>query len=79
MSRRTVMEAEKSENNPKFETVILLAQDLDISLDALVFRSNVSPNAIPKCVYDYFKDKTEAEAQKLVDLCRNAEALGSEK
>lgn len=79
MSHRTVMQAEIRRSNPKFETVVLLAQELDISLDALVFPETVAPNGVPKCVYDYFKGKTEAEAQKLIDLCKHIEALNGEK
>lgn len=75
MSHRTVMQAEICRSNPKFETVVLLARELDISLDALVSPEAISPNGVPKCVYDYFKGKTEAEAQKLIDLCRFIEGL----
>lgn len=79
MSHRTVMQAEICRSNPKFETVVLLAQELNISLDALIFPETASPNELPKCVYDYFKDKTEAEAQKLVGLCRQIEAVNDGK
>lgn len=75
MSHRTVMDAEGDECNPRFETVILLARELGISLDALVFPETASPNAVHKCVYDYFKDKSETESKKLIDLCRSIEAL----
>ncbi|MGN8969371.1 helix-turn-helix domain-containing protein [Intestinimonas sp. HCP28S3_D6] len=78
MSHRTVMQAEICRSNPKFETVVLLAQELNISLDALIFPETTSPNQLPKCVYDYFKDKTEAEAQKLIDLCRQIEAVNDD-
>ena len=79
MSHRTVLQAEGSDGNPKFETVILLAQELGISLDALIFPETASPNAVPKCVYDYFHGKPEAEAQKLIDLLKNLEALSDGK
>lgn len=79
MSHRTVMQAEICRSNPKFETVVLLAQELDISLDALIFPETTSPNTLPKCVYDYFKNKTEAEAQKLIGLCRQIEAVNDGK
>ena len=79
MSHRTVMQAEICRSNPKFETVVLLAQELNISLDALLFPETTSPNELPKCVCDYFKDKTEAEAQKLIGLCRQIEAVNDGK
>lgn len=73
MSHRTIMDTELCRSNPKFETVALLAKALDISLDAIVFPDMVSPNGMPKCVYDFFRDKTEAEAQKYIDLCKQAD------
>lgn len=79
MSHRTVMQAEICRSNPKFETVILLARELNISIDALVFPETTSPNSVPKCVYDFFKGKTDSEAQKLIELCKNIEALNGGK
>lgn len=75
MSKRTVVQAERGQSNPKFETVVLLAQELGISLDALMFPDTTSPNNVPKCVHDFFKDKSELESQKFIDLCRGAESL----
>lgn len=56
MSHRTVMQAEICRSNPKMETVILLAKELNISLDALVFPETATPNAVPKCVYALRKE-----------------------
>ena len=78
MSHRTIMDTELCRSNPKFETVAILAKELDISLDAIVFPDTVSPNGIPKCVYDFFKDKTEAEAQKYIELCKQADTFKEE-
>lgn len=75
MSHRTIMDTELCRSSPKFETVALLARELNISLDAIVFSDAVSPNDIPKCVCDFFKDKTEAEAQMYIDLCKQADAF----
>jgi len=75
MSQRTIMEAEICRSNPKFETVVLLAKELGISLDAIVFPETSSPNTVPKCVYEFFKNKSETDAQKFIDLCKNAESL----
>ena len=79
MSHRTVMQAEICRSNPKFETVVLLARELNISSDALIFPETTSPNSVPKCVYDFFKGKTDLEAQKLIELCKNIEALNGGK
>ena len=79
MSHRTVLQAETGQSNPKFETVVLLAQDLDISLDALVFPDTAAPNAVQKCVYDFFHGKTEKEAQRYIAICSSTEALNEDK
>lgn len=79
MSKRTVIQAERGQSNPKFETVVLIAQELNISLDAIVFPDTASPNNIPKCVYEFFKGKSERESQRFIDLCVNAESLGSDR
>lgn len=79
MNKRTVMDAELGRANSKFETVIILARELDISLDAIVFPESASPNIVPKCVYDFFKDMTEEEAQRYIDFCKSAKALSEQK
>ena len=75
MSKRTVIQAERGQSNPKFETIVLIAKELNISLDAIVFPDTASPNNVPKCVHEFFKDKSEQESQKFIDLCMNAESL----
>ncbi len=75
MSHRTIMQMETGQSNPKFETVVLIAEFLGISLDAIVFPKRTSPNQLPKCVVDFFSDKTEADAEKFVELCGKAEEL----
>lgn len=74
MSVRTIIEIETCKSNPKFETVALLAKELNISLDAAVFPHMVS-GAVSKTVVDFFAGKSEAEIQKYIALCRQAEAF----
>ena len=38
MCTRTVIEIEKCKSNPKFETVALISEEMDISLDGIVSR-----------------------------------------
>ena len=75
MSKRTIIQVERNQSNPKFETIVLLAQELDISLDAVVFPETASPNNISKCVYEFFKGKSELESQKYIELCKDIEML----
>ena len=77
MSVRTIIEAEQGRSNPKFETVALLAKELNISLDAIVFPdSAVTP--VSKTVADFFAGKSEAEIQKYITLCHQADAFKTE-
>lgn len=78
MSVRTIIEAEQGRSNPKFETVALLAKELNISLDAIVFPdSAVTP--VSKTVADFFSGKSETEIQKYITLCQQADAFKTEK
>ena len=69
-----IIEIENCKSNPRFETVALIAEEMNINLDGIVFHDKVS-QTVPKCVVDFFANKSEADAQKYIDLCRNAENL----
>ncbi len=71
---RTIIQLENGKGNTKFETVALVAQDLNISIDASVF-PDASPNGVPKCVIDFFGGMSEKDAQKYIDLCKQANRL----
>ena len=77
MNVRTIIEIERCRSSPKFETVILLAQELNISLDAVVFQ-NMPTNTISKSVTDFFAGKSEAETQKYIVLCQHVKTLQDE-
>lgn len=74
MCSRTIIEIENCKCNPRFETVALIAEEMNISLDGIVFHDKVS-QTVPKCVVDFFANKSEADAQKYIDLCRSVEKL----
>lgn len=69
MSVRTIIEIELGRSNPRFETVALLAEELNISLDAIVFPDTATAT-VSKSVADFFAGKSEAEIQKYISLCR---------
>lgn len=77
MSVRTIIEAEQGHSNPKFETVALLAEELDISLDSIIFPGSAT-TPVSKNVIDFFSGKSETEVQKYILLCRQAETLKNE-
>ncbi len=74
MCTRTVIEIEKCKSNPKFETVVLVAKELNISVDAAIFPEMVN-QTVSKTVVDFFAGKSEAEIEKYIALCKQAEAF----
>lgn len=78
MNSRTIIDLETGKSNPKFETVILLARELNISVDAAIFPEMVSAT-VSKTVIDFFAGKSEAEIQMYIALCKQAEAIQKDK
>lgn len=74
MCNRTIIQLENGKGNTKFETLILVARELNVSVDAGIFKDR-TVNDIPKCVSDYFAGKSEAESQKYIELCKQADRL----
>lgn len=74
LSERTIMEAELARSNSRLETVALIARELNISLDAIVF-PDVQRDYLPKSVVDFFAGKSESEIQKYISLCQYIETL----
>lgn len=74
MSVRTILEAELGRSSPRFETVALLAKELNISLDAIVL-PDAAKIPISEIVVDFFSGKSETEIQKYIMLCQQADTL----
>ena len=68
------LKIEKCKSNPKFETVALISEEMDISLDGIVFHDR-APQTVAKCVLDYFAGKSEEESQRYIALCMSADKL----
>lgn len=74
MNSRTIIDLENCKSNPKFETVALIAKELNISLDAAIFPDMVA-GIVSKTVVDFFAGKSEAEIEKYIALCKQAETF----
>ncbi len=74
MSIRTILDLETGCSNTKFETVLLIAKELNISIDAILF-PELSTSTVSKAVIDFFAGKTETDIQKYILLCQQAEQL----
>ena len=53
MNPRTIIDLETCQSNPKFETVVLVAKELNISVDAAIFPEMVN-QTVSKTVVDFF-------------------------
>lgn len=78
MNVRTIIAIERGHSNPRFETVELLAKELNISVDAVLF-PDIAIKTVPKIVIDFFSEKSEAESQKYIQLCQQADSLRKDK
>lgn len=74
MNPRTIIDLETGKSNPKFETVVLVAKELNISVDAAIFPKMVN-QTVSKTVADFFAGKSEAEIENYIALCKQAEAF----
>ena len=61
MNARTIIDLETCQSNPKFETVALVAKELNISVDAAIFPDMVN-QTVSKTVVDFFAGKVEAKS-----------------
>lgn len=76
MSVRTILELENGKSNPKAETVFLIAKELNISIDAILFPEILTEN-LSKTLIDYFKGKNESEIQKYISICKAVDQLNN--
>ena len=76
MCNRTIIQLESGKGNAKFETIVLVAKELNVSIDASIF-GNTMPKEMAKCVSDFFSERSELESQFFIDLCKQAEKLKS--
>ena len=74
MNPRTIIDLETGKSNPKFEMVVLVAKELNISVDAAIFPKMVN-QTVSKTVADFFAGKSESEIEKYIALCKQAEAF----
>ena len=74
MSIRTIQDIENQKNNAKFETIVLICKELNISFDAILY-PDIPVSSVSKCVIDFFKNKSESESQKYIALCKHAQTI----
>lgn len=71
---RKIRNIKIAKSNPKFKTIILLYSALNIGFYTILY-PNIPATNISKTATDFFKNKSESETQKYIDICRCAEKL----
>ena len=67
--------AERLGMNPRtIIDLVLVAKELNISVDAAIFPEMIN-QTVSKTVVDFFAGKSEAEIEKFIALCKQAEAF----
>lgn len=69
MSYRTILDLENGKSSPKAETVFLIATELDISLDAILF--DEGSDSMSPTVFDFFSGKTQEESNRYIAVFVN--------
>ena len=75
MNKNTIMEIELGRSNPKTETIFLIAMELHVSIDAIIFTDKDKPNAVSPEVLSFFSPKTDDESKRYVEVCQQIESL----
>jgi DNA-binding XRE family transcriptional regulator len=75
MSKRTIMDLENGKSSPRAETAFLIASELCISIDAIIFAQNGNPHTVSPAVLEFFSGKSREESDRYIALCRQAAAL----
>ena len=53
----------------------LIATELHVSVDAIIFTENDKPNAVSPEVLSFFSPKTDDESKRYVEVCQQIESL----
>jgi len=77
MNTHTIMDFEIGRSNPRIETILLIAAELHISLDAVLYTGSNKPNSVDAEVLEFFAGKSRQETHHYIDICRRIEELRS--
>lgn len=75
MNTHTIMDFEVGRSNPRIETILLIAAELHISLDSVLYTGTSKPNSVDAEVLEFFAGKGKEESQDYIQFCRQVEAL----
>lgn len=75
MNTHTIMDFEVGRSNPRIETILLIAAELHISLDSVLYTGTSKPNSVDAEVLEFFAGKGKEKSQDYIQFCRQVEAL----
>lgn len=75
MNTHTIMDFEIGRSNPRIETILLIAAELHISLDAVLYTGSSKPNSVDVEVLEFFAGKSNQETHDYIEICRRIEKL----
>jgi DNA-binding XRE family transcriptional regulator len=75
MNKRTILDLENGKSCPRAETAFLIASELNISIDAILFAQNDGSDTVSPVVLEFFAGKTQEESNQYIALCRQAANL----
>lgn len=75
MNARTIIDLEIGRSNPKAETLFLVAAELHISLDSILYSGTTMPNAVSAEVLEFFSGKDDNESRAFIQICCQIEEL----
>ena len=75
MNKNTIMDIELGRSNPKAETLFLIATELHISLDTILFSEKDLPNAVCPEVLAFFASKTTDGSRRFINVCHQLETF----
>lgn len=78
MTIRTLSKIENGKDNPRFDTVAIIVNELRISFDSIILDRTYKDSTVPYCVRDYFAGMSETQAKKYIDLCQQVDLLASD-
>lgn len=79
MNTHTIMDFEIGRSNPRVETILLIAAELHISLDAVLYTGSSKPNSVDAEVLEFFAGRSEDETHDYIEICRQIEKLRTTK
>lgn len=75
MNTHTIIDFEVGRSNPRIETILLIAVELHICLDPVLYTGTNKPHSVDAEVLSFFAGKNKEETRDYIQICRQIEAV----